>query len=244
MFCPKCKAEYRKGFTECPDCKVPLVKKLLPEPKSPSGPDLKSATLSVIIGISYIFVSRTIGTFLPDIFKNLLIAQISVIISFLASLTPVFFFISFYEGYVRKEQIQLKKASVLAVIGSSAMSLLHIKGLLLVFDIYVFPYLVRSHFIEPIVPLVSSIFILLFFIIFHKEERKLKKATLSAIIGSSIAVLLRTFILFNYLYSGKIRWFSDLPRKITIILIPLFIFSFITVLYFFLSFYKEQKRIS
>ncbi|MCK4311883.1 MAG: DUF2007 domain-containing protein [Candidatus Cloacimonetes bacterium] len=28
MFCPKCKAEYIKGVTECPECKVPLIKKL------------------------------------------------------------------------------------------------------------------------------------------------------------------------------------------------------------------------
>jgi hypothetical protein len=28
MFCPKCKAEYREGFTECADCNVALVYKL------------------------------------------------------------------------------------------------------------------------------------------------------------------------------------------------------------------------
>jgi len=33
MFCPKCRAEYREGFTECADCKVPLVSELPPEPK-------------------------------------------------------------------------------------------------------------------------------------------------------------------------------------------------------------------
>ena len=27
-FCPKCKAEYREGFTICADCKVPLVESL------------------------------------------------------------------------------------------------------------------------------------------------------------------------------------------------------------------------
>ena len=31
MFCPKCKAEYREGFTECADCGVVLVKELPPE---------------------------------------------------------------------------------------------------------------------------------------------------------------------------------------------------------------------
>jgi len=31
MFCPKCRTEYRQGFTECADCKVPLVEELSPE---------------------------------------------------------------------------------------------------------------------------------------------------------------------------------------------------------------------
>ena len=32
VFCPKCKAEYREGFTVCADCGVPLVETL---PASP-----------------------------------------------------------------------------------------------------------------------------------------------------------------------------------------------------------------
>ena len=28
MFCPKCKAEYREGFTMCADCKILLVYEL------------------------------------------------------------------------------------------------------------------------------------------------------------------------------------------------------------------------
>ncbi len=28
MWCPKCKSEFREGFTECPACKVPLVESL------------------------------------------------------------------------------------------------------------------------------------------------------------------------------------------------------------------------
>ncbi|MCK4322503.1 hypothetical protein KAX08_08325 [candidate division WOR-3 bacterium] len=208
---------------------------------------LKRATLLAIIGISYAFALRTIGTFLPDIFRNLIVVQFTQIMAFLASLTIVFFFISFYIDYVQKHQINLRNVSILAIIGTSAMSLLHIKGLLRVFNIYIFPNLVyESHYIEAIIPLVSSIFILLFFIFFHKEtlrkeDIKLGKATLSAIIGSSIGTLERTFVLFNYFYSREVRWFSDLSRKIQIIFIPIFVFSFIAILYFFLSFYKEQR---
>jgi hypothetical protein len=207
---------------------------------------LRRATLLAIIGISYTFALRTIGTFLPDIFRNLIVVQFTQIMSFLASLTIVFFFISFYKDYVERERIKLRNISILAIIGTSAMSLLHIKGLFIVFNVYTLSYLVKSHYIEAIIPWVSSIFILLFFIFFHKEtlrkgDIKLRKATLSATIGSSIGTLERTFVLFNYFYSREVRWFSDLSRKIQIIFIPIFVFSFIAILYFFLSFYKEQR---
>jgi len=213
---------------------------------------LEKAALLAIIGISYAFVLRTIGTFLPDIFKNLMVAQSIQILSFLASLTIVFFFISFYIDYVRQEQIKLKQASFLAIIGSSAMALVRIKGLLLVvfrryISLYLLRYLIRSDYIGTVIPWVTSILILLFFIIFYKDilsQKKvvLKTATLLAIIGSSISTLLLTFVLFNYLYPRGIRWFLYSPEKIAIIFIPLLTFSFVTLLYFFICFYKEQKR--
>lgn len=46
MFCPKCKLEYRQGFTTCSDCGVPLVRDLTDasvrsnEPQDPEGVDL------------------------------------------------------------------------------------------------------------------------------------------------------------------------------------------------------------
>lgn len=230
---------------------------------------LKKATLLAIIGISYTFILRTIGIFFPNIFRDPLIIQISVIISLLASLSIVLFFIAFYKYYIQEKQIRLKKVCILAIIGSFGMVLLQVKNILLVFNklsthLYNFsPYLVKlvnSHSIDPIMPWISSIFTLIFFIIFYKETLKdkkirdqdnnissirdngLNKAILFAIIGSSIGTLLRTFVLINYLYLRESRWFSDLSKETQVILIPIFAFSFITVLYFFLSFYSLKTN--
>jgi len=39
MFCPKCKAEYRSGFTRCADCDVDLVETLDANADTPRSPD-------------------------------------------------------------------------------------------------------------------------------------------------------------------------------------------------------------
>jgi hypothetical protein len=36
MFCPRCRTEYREGFTECADCAVALVATLPPDPHEDS----------------------------------------------------------------------------------------------------------------------------------------------------------------------------------------------------------------
>jgi hypothetical protein len=39
MYCPKCRSEYREGFTRCNDCDEPLVEKLSEEPPQESHED-------------------------------------------------------------------------------------------------------------------------------------------------------------------------------------------------------------
>ena len=42
MYCPQCRVEYREGFTECADCKVPLLAGApQPEPADPFDPSIE-----------------------------------------------------------------------------------------------------------------------------------------------------------------------------------------------------------
>ena len=215
---------------------------------------LRTATLLAIIGTCYLFAMRTAATFFPGVFRILIVAQAAQITSLLASLGLVLFFASLLANYVEKDQVKLRQATLLALIGSSAMLLVRVKGLLLVvFDGWLSPELLwslqRSYLLGALVPWVSSILILIFFVAFYREtlqneQLRLKVASFLAIIGSSVGTLLLTFVLFNYLYFRELMFFMNLPRIMAIMLSPLFAFSFIAVLYFFSSFYRELKQIS
>ena len=45
MYCPKCKAEYREGFTKCAECQIDLVKELPKEPEKPTPEYIEYACL-------------------------------------------------------------------------------------------------------------------------------------------------------------------------------------------------------
>lgn len=85
MFCPKCKLEYREGFSECSDCQVPLVRNLdgapatISEYENPetvellwtgTDPIASNAIMEVLEGakISYHKSSREVGP-LPGLSK-------------------------------------------------------------------------------------------------------------------------------------------------------------------------------
>jgi hypothetical protein len=48
MFCPECRVEYREGFTECADCKVPLVEELQPLASPPEHEPEQSNLVTIL----------------------------------------------------------------------------------------------------------------------------------------------------------------------------------------------------
>ncbi len=86
MFCPKCKAEYRPGYSMCAECQVPLVE-CLPEEEPVEGQEknfvkiLETSALTDVAmlkslldgqGIRYYFQGDTMGVLYPFVISTTL----------------------------------------------------------------------------------------------------------------------------------------------------------------------------
>ena len=211
---------------------------------------LRKATLLAIIGISYLFTPRALRTFLPTVFTNFLITKVTGPVSLLASLAIVVFFVYFHKDYVRREQIKLRMATILVILVSLVGLVAQVHSLSLVFNVNVlrYPVMISGH-IDAVIPLLSAIFMLAFFVVFYretseKELMRLKKATSLVVIGASLLTLLQIFVLSNFLRYVQLGRPTDLASNKIILFsigIPIILFWFLTGLIFFISFYKVQK---
>jgi hypothetical protein len=209
---------------------------------------LKRATLLFIAGSCYLFLSRTAGTIWPGFWRDLAVARISAGLSFAAALSAVLFFIAFHGRYARPGQIELRNASMLAIVGTALFALLHGKNLLVLFDIYPYQSIARIRIIEAVIPVAGALMILLFFVTlygetFRDKEEHLKRPILLAMIGSAATALLRLFILVGYFAWKSGRWFSTLPDTMQYALYPIVIFGFVTLLYFLAAFYRSLDEL-
>lgn len=57
MYCPKCRSEYREGYTQCDECGVPLVAELPPEPE---GKYVEWVTILTTMDDNAILVARSL----------------------------------------------------------------------------------------------------------------------------------------------------------------------------------------
>ena len=208
---------------------------------------LKRATMLFIAGSCYLFLSRTAGTIWPGFWRDLAVVRISASLSFLAAVTAVLFFVAFHGRYARPGQIELRNASMLAIVGTALFALLHGKDLLVLFDLYPYQSIARIRIIEAVIPVAGALMILLFFVTlygetFRTKEEHLKRPILLALIGSAATALLRLLILVAYFAWESGRWYSSLPPAMQYAFFPVVIFGFVTLLYFLVAFYRSLDK--
>lgn len=251
MYCPKCRAEYVEGITECPHCGILLVAELPTDEKQIDLRTLKVATVLALIGICYNFAIRTLSTFAQEIFRIEAVARSAQIGFLLSSVVLALFFISFFRDYATSEMPKLRRATGWAIAASMIMILLDLKRFLAVFDIYVSQYIyehvISSQMPGVVFPWVASLFILYFFVIFYKEAvsrnlSALTKATLAAVIASLIGAMHLTFVFWSYVVSADPKWFYKFSTTLILIFVPIVTLSFILNLYFYIKFYKNLTQ--
>ena len=217
---------------------------------------LRNTTLWAIFSLCYFYISRTVGTLFPTLYQNITVAQFSEILSVLGSLILALFFVFFLTDYARSSQPQLRNAAVAAIIGSTLLVLLRIKGLFILFGGLAqllermsssLADLVWSQGVGVALSLIGSLFIVFFFIVFRgKVDRatqpKLKKAVRFAVIGSLIGALIQTLALFNYVLLRQLGFFLSNPKTAVSVLFPIVTIAFALTLYFYIVFYRLQNE--
>jgi|GEM_PF-1730469 len=217
---------------------------------------LKRVTFFVILGLCCTFALRTLGTFSPHAFVSPLAARMVKVVFLFSTLVLISFFLLFRRDYARGGRAALNAPSVLVIIGLCVIVVFHIKDLLLTFDSLVinmyemspsFFRFVRSHCPEALISWLSSIFLLYFFAVLRGQTHdpklaRLRNATVWAVAGSSIRAFLLAFPLVGCVYLEHLGWSHRLLRTLTFISVPLMTFSFVAILYFFVTFYRQTRR--
>ena len=211
--------------------------------------NLKKATLFTMIGILYIFLSRMLATFIPGFFANLLAAKTNALLSLLASVASLLFYYLFYKEYfpgqkesLGRNQLMLKNAVLFAFIGSLAGTFLFLKGFL---QIAANPGRAAGHgYFEISAPWMSALFALFFYYAFSRSEKqkarnRLITAAYIALTGAGLAVMIRSYLLFEFAVHGKFSWLWNLTQGNPLVFLPLYLFMFFAGFYFLWSFYRE-----
>ncbi len=209
---------------------------------------LKQTTLLAILATAYFFILRTMGTVFPDLFSSQTILQTASVLSLLFCLALMFFFVTFKRTYIEDNQKTLRRSTNWAIAGYLAMSCVYASEFLNIFHINFLSDILNSRLIEaakPVIPWLSAVFVLVFFLTFYKENIRDKQNTLRhpklfSIWGGALSLVLRTIILWSYLSTRVGKWYFDLSGVPLVIGFFLAFASFLFIEYFFLSFFIER----
>jgi len=190
------------------------------------------------------FSIRVVGTIFPSIFKTFFMVKATILFNAVFILIHVIFWLVFYREYLSKNKGALKEICIASVIGSFAVSLIYMRKLRFVFGMNVqFPIFAMNPFYDAVVPLISSIIHLVFFISFKKtlsdnEKTVLGRPVSSMIIGICVFIFFHVMVLFNYIAFKRFEWLEHMPRGVALGTVPLIIAAVLLMLFFYYGFYR------
>jgi hypothetical protein len=204
---------------------------------------LRKGTIVLIITIIVSFSIRTFGTLFPQIFKNILIVKVTILINSIFIISHLIFWILFYREYISEKKPSLKTICIFAIFGSFAVSAIYLKKLPFVFGLNAhIPLFLLNPYFDALVPLTSSAIHLVFFVSFKQsltidEFPILSRPILSIIVGNGLFISLHLIVLLNFISRNRFEWLEHMPRIIAVSTVPLIILAVCFMLYFYYQFY-------
>jgi len=207
---------------------------------------LRHATSAVFVATIYLFMLRTYGTAVADMFNSYVAVQVTQILALIASSTYVVFFYLFYKDYAEEAQHLLKKAALGAFIGNGLILILQLRSLCFILRFYDH-VLMDLEYIVILLPLAGSLSMVIFFTVFRKEVKRqnhaqLKIPTLAGLIGADIQLCFALLMAANYLAVEQGVFLPDRHRIVWIVLMPILMLQFMAYLYFYISFRRVLKQ--
>lgn len=205
---------------------------------------IKQAALVTLVGMSVSFFLRSTGTLFPGILLSHYFFRFSVLIHFLAALLLLHFFLCLYRAFSIPANQKLRRAVLWAVWGTTAVLPLHLKSILLVFHIPLFPLFVQYHHMDATLPLAGSALVLVFFIVFYRKmpaekSRRLNNGIAAAGVGYFIFTLLHGVGFLNYMLAGKFVWVFQSGWWV----FGVTLCAFVLIFYFLLTFYQTGDAV-
>ena len=205
--------------------------------------NLLKITHILIISLIASFSMRVVGTLFPVIFQDSYIVRITTIIYAFSVLMQLLFFIYFLSSFTKDRELPLKVVSFLAILGSFAVALIYIKNVGIVFEVEILQRFLINKYITAAIPLVNSLFQLLFFMVFKNvladdEQINLSRPILAAIIGAVSFVVIHLFVFLKFTRFPIFDWLEQMLRFVTVWTLPLIGLAAILLLYFYISFYR------
>lgn len=206
---------------------------------------LQKAIIAAIIGLSILFVSRSLATFFLGFFSDLAIATINSVLLLLAMIAVLYFSVVFLQEFVKPTDERLRNGTIILIAAVSIVVLLQAKSFLGMVLSYRYYFFHERFLFEPIAAWVAAVLSLMFFIIFYREYQgtvRLKKAILLGLIGSAAALIPRTVTTFSSVFYPEIRSIQEYHSVILAVGFVLIVFSFYASLKFLITFYEQQKQ--
>ncbi len=202
-------------------------------------------------GACFLFISRTVGTYRPEIFMNPALTRANVILSLLAAFVFLLFYILIFTTYaipgkpvIKDYNNAIRNATITAIVGTLMILPLFLEGVALAFGKFNDFFSGQPRSLKLFLVLGSAICSLYFAAVFYEEtltkvSAHLSRAVKFLIFGATAGLVIRTYLVLNYYYPSQFRWSGELTKELPIISILIFVFIFFSNIYFLWNFYKE-----